>query len=64
MERLFRSLKSEWIPDAWYRSLVEAKIDISRYLMGFYNQQRPHAANGGISPHAAEEKLKTVSGIS
>jgi len=32
--------------------------------MGFYNRQRPHAANGGVSPHAAEEKLKTVSGIS
>ena len=64
MERLFRSLKSEWIPDTWYRSLAEAKMDIGRYLMGFYNQQRPHTANGGISPHAAEEKLKTVSGIS
>ena len=64
MERLFRSLKSEWIPDTWYRSLVEAKMDIGRYLMGFYNQQRPHTANDGISPHAAEEKLKTVSGIS
>ena len=64
MERLFRSLKSEWIPEAWYRSLQEAKMDIGRYLMGFYNQQRPHTANDGISPHAAEEKLKTVSGIS
>jgi len=39
-------------------------MDIGRYLMGFYNQQRPHTANDGISPHAAEEKLKTVSGIS
>ena len=64
MERLFRSLKTEWIPRAWYRSLQEAKMDIGRYLMGFYNQQRPHTANDGISPHAAEEKLKTVSGIS
>jgi len=39
-------------------------MDIGRYLMGFYNQQRPHAANDEISPHAAEEKIKTVSGIS
>ena len=64
MERLFRSLKTEWIPRAWYRSLQKAKMDIGRYLMGFYNQQRPHTANDGTSPHAAEEKLKTVSGIS
>jgi len=61
MERLFRSLKSEWIPESWYRSLQEAKMDIGRYLMGFYNQQRPHSVSDGISPHAAEEKLKTVS---
>ena len=64
MERLFRSLKTEWIPATWYRSLQEAKMDIGRYLMGYYNRQRPHSANGGLSPHAAEEKLKTVSGIS
>lgn len=64
MERLFLSLKSEWVPDTWYRSLAEAKMDIGRYLTGFYNQQRPHTANDGISPQAAEEKLKTVSGIS
>jgi putative transposase len=39
-------------------------MDIGQYLMGYYNQQRPHRANGGISPQAAEEKLKTMSGIS
>lgn len=64
MERLFRSLKTEWIPDLGYRSLVEAKMDIGSYLMGYYNQRRPHQLHGGISPQAAEEKLKTVSGIS
>jgi putative transposase len=64
MERLFRSLKTEWVPETGYRSLPEAKMDIGQYLMGYYNQQRPHRANGGISPQAAEEKLKTMSGIS
>lgn len=64
MERLFRSLKTEWIPELGYRSLAEAKIDIGSYLMGYYNQRRPHQLHGGISPQAAEEKLKTVSGIS
>ena len=64
MERLFRSLKTEWIPELGYRSLAEAKMDIGRYLMGYYNQRRPHQLHGGISPQVAEEKLKTVSGIS
>ncbi|WP_404416181.1 IS3 family transposase [Marinospirillum sp.] len=64
MERLFRSLKSEWIPRLGYRNLSEARRDISGYLMSYYNQQRPHAFNGGISPVAAEEKLKILSGIS
>jgi putative transposase len=44
--------------------LAEAKMDIGSYLMGYYNQRRPHQLHGGISPQAAEEKLKTVSGIS
>ncbi|WP_036234572.1 integrase core domain-containing protein, partial [Marinobacterium litorale] len=64
MERLFRSLKTEWVPETGYSSLLVAKMDIGRYLMDYYNRQRPHRANGGISPLAAEEKLKTVSGIS
>jgi len=34
MERLFRSLKSEWIPETWYRSLTETKMDIGRYYSG------------------------------
>ncbi|WP_432695585.1 IS3 family transposase [Marinobacterium sp. YM272] len=64
MERLFRSLKTEWVPETGYSSLMVAKMDMGRYLMDYYNRQRPHRANGGISPVAAEEKLKTVSGIS
>lgn len=64
MERLFRSLKTEWVPTTGYRSLLEAKRDVAEYLMDYYNQQRAHVFNGGISPTAAEEKLKTLSGIS
>ncbi len=64
MERLFRSLKSEWIPALGYRNLPEAKRDVGGYLMDYYNRQRPHAFNGGISPVAAEENLKILSGIS
>ncbi|WP_349342704.1 IS3 family transposase [Marinobacter sp. MMG032] len=64
MERLFRSLKSEWIPAPGYPNLPEAKKDVGGYLMDYYNRQRPHTFNGGISPVAAEENLKILSGIS
>ncbi|MXS85847.1 hypothetical protein ABO04_07985 [Nitrosomonas sp. HPC101] len=64
MERLFRSLKTEWVPSMGYHSLAAARKDIGSYLMGYYNQQRPHSFNGGLAPTVAEEKLKTVSGIS
>ena len=64
MERLFRSLKSEWIPTLGYLTLTEAKKDIGGYLMDYYNRQRPHSFNGGISPVAAEENLTILSGIS
>ena len=57
MERLFRSLKSEWIPAMGYRNLTEATKDVSSYLMGYYNQQRPHTFNNGMSPVAAEKSL-------
>lgn len=63
-ERLFRSLKTEWVPPLGYQSFTEAKMDIGLYLMGYYNQRRPHQLHGGISPQAAEEKLKNMSGIS
>jgi putative transposase len=64
MERLFRSLKTEWVRPLGYLSLEAARKDIGRYLMGYYNQQRPHRHNDGLSPVKAEEKLNVVSGIS
>ncbi|CAD7526556.1 hypothetical protein KBAHV01_18400 [Aeromonas hydrophila] len=42
MERLFRSLKTEWLSATGYMSLREAKRDISYYLMDDYNWRRPH----------------------
>jgi len=64
MERLFRSLKTEWIPVAGYQSLDEAQRDISHYLMTYYNQLRPHSHNRGLTPVTAENQLKSLSGIS
>jgi len=63
MERLFRSLKYEWIPALENRSHLEAKRDIGSYLMEYYNRQRPHTFNDGMPPIITEEKLKTLSGF-
>lgn len=62
MERLFRSLKTEWVPPLGYESLVEARRDIGTYLMDYYNWRRPHTANDGKAPAVAEEKLNSPSG--
>lgn len=64
MERLFRSLKTEWVPTVGYMSASLAQQDIGRFLMQRYNWQRPHQFNGGLAPAVAEEKLNAVSGIS
>lgn len=64
MERLFRSLKSEWVPTEGYPTAQEAHRDISHYLMHRYNWLRPHQFNEGVAPAVAEEKLNVVSGFS
>ncbi|WP_184236164.1 integrase core domain-containing protein, partial [Aeromonas veronii] len=64
MERLFRSLKSEWLPATGYMGLWEAKRDISYYLMDYYNWRRPHYHNDGIPPAKAEVRPNQVSGFS
>ena len=64
MERVFRSLKTDWIPTTGYRTAQEAQRDISHFLMHRYNWIRPHQFNCGLAPAQAEKKLKVVSGIS
>ncbi|MDN4545791.1 integrase core domain-containing protein, partial [Pseudomonas sp. C32] len=64
MERVFRSLKTEWIPTVGYRTAQEAQRDISHFLMHRYNWIQPHQFNDGLAPARAEEKLNVVSGIS
>ena len=63
MERVFRSLKSEWIPTAGYPTMRNAKQDISYYLMTYYNWERPHRYSDGLAPAVAEKKLNPLSGI-
>lgn len=67
MERFFRSLKSEWVPQIGYRSFNEAKIAITNYIIGYYSQVRPHQHNAGKAPNSAElnywNDLKSVAKI-
>lgn len=64
MERVLRSLKTEWIPSTGYPSLEAAKRDISYWLMDYYNWQRPHQYNDGLPPAVSEKKLNSLSGNS
>lgn len=64
MERVFRSLKYEWVPETGYRNKSEAIEDIDYYFMSYYNWQRPHSYNNGQPPAQAEKQLKPMSGIS
>ncbi|MBV2129708.1 IS3 family transposase [Arsukibacterium indicum] len=64
MERLFRSLKTEWVPVTGYMSKAEAQRDISFYLMDYYNWSRPHQFNNGVPPAKAEDLSNLLSGIS
>lgn len=56
MERFFRSLKHEWVPETGYGSFSEAKHAITDYIVGYYSQQRPHQYNGMTPPNLAEKK--------
>lgn len=56
MERVFQSLKTDWIPSVGYISVQQTQRDISHYLMHCYNWIRPHQLNGGLAPAQAEKK--------
>ncbi len=57
MERVFRSLKTEWVPKNGYRSFTEANQAVTDYLVGYYNQHRPHQYNGGLTPNESERQF-------
>jgi len=57
MERFFRSLKSEWVPQAGYRSFEQARHSIVDYVVGYYSRIRPHTHNNGLSPNETERRI-------
>ncbi len=67
MERFFRSLKSEWVPQTGHASFAEAKSEIINYIIGHYCQVRPHTHNNGLAPNVAERnywiEYKTAANI-
>lgn len=63
MERVFRSLKTEWIPTMGYMTAQEAHRDISHYLMHRYNWIRPHQFNDRLAPAQAEKNLTSCPGL-
>lgn len=60
MERFFRSLKSEWIPEEGYRSAEMAQQEIGRYITGYYNTFSPHQYNGGLTPDESERRYRAA----
>lgn len=54
MERFFRSLKTEWMPEHGYARQGQAEADVLRYLTDCYNHQRPHSYNGYRTPAETE----------
>ncbi len=62
MERVFRSLKSEWISAGGYLTEEQAMKDIAAYVMGYYNESRPHQWNDGLPPAVRERQPNLLSG--
>ena len=62
MERLFCSLKSKWIPETGYMETHLSRRELGTYLTRYYNEQRPHCGNNGISPPEREGPLNLLSG--
>ncbi|MGT5469215.1 IS3 family transposase [Escherichia coli] len=60
MERVFRSLKSKWLPKGGYGDFSHAVHDINQWINGYYNVYRPHTNNDGLPPCSHEEKWKQV----
>jgi putative transposase len=63
MERLFRSLKSEWIPAVGYKRCAST-TGYQPVPDRAIQLAAPHQFNEGLAPAVAEERLNSVSGIS
>ncbi|WP_376753563.1 integrase core domain-containing protein [Candidatus Nitrospira neomarina] len=56
IERLFRSPKTEWIPEEGYQKFQQGQQDIGTYLMDYYNQVRLHSYKNYSAPAVQEAR--------
>lgn len=54
VERVFCSLKREWIGDRRYRNQEEAQADVTRFVATYYNHHRLHSAMKHLPPAVFE----------
>ncbi|WP_354328894.1 integrase core domain-containing protein [Pedobacter sp. CG_S7] len=59
-ESLFKTLKCELIYFRKFANREDAKIEIFRYIEGFYNAKRIHTALGDRTPNEMEIFYKTT----
>lgn len=62
VERFFGSLKHDWLFKVAQPTREHMKADVAAY-MKYYNLDRLHTANGGMSPINFEQSQKKVSGL-
>ncbi len=55
IERLWRSLKYEYIYVRAFETGAEAKKEIGKWL-AYYNAERPHSTHGILTPDEAYER--------
>lgn len=56
MERFFLNLKMERVWQREYANQLEARKDVTDYIVGFYNCVRRHAALGNVAPIVFEQQ--------
>jgi transposase InsO family protein len=56
MERFFLNLKMERVWQRDYANQLEARKDVTDYIVGFYNCVRRHAALGNVAPIVYEQQ--------
>ncbi len=56
-ERFFLNFKMERVWQRQYANHVEARADITDYIVGVYNCKRINSALGNLSPTACERKM-------
>ena len=57
----FRLEASQLVVDRNYTVRAAAQASITRYIVGYYSEHRPHQHNGGLPPNKAEAKYNLVS---